>query len=337
MNVIRGPGELVALVPSLLGFEPADSVVVVLVREHGNLATLMRVDLADLLSDDAIEIALGMAREAAHESARLAVGLAYAQDELAGRLALEPVVAALADTVGTVEEWVVADGRYFCPRCTDPRCCPPGGRDVPAVGAGGDPCDALRWRVGADPGVTRADSATRRLCGRAATRWERRAERDLAGWRRTSCRTWLAALDSGASGPAPLGRLAAGLADVRVRDAVLLALVPQAERAVEDALEGRDSRAVGDALGAGMRPQRRPDPDRTDSLVALAHALLAHAPARLCAAPAAVLAVVAWWEGEASEARAWCTIALDHDPGYRLALLVLALINAEAEAGPGLR
>lgn len=329
MALITGPGELVALVPSLLGFDPSGSVVVVLVRDHGRLASLMRLDGADLLGDDATQIATAMARHAAQESARQAVVLAFMDDAVAGGIAADEAVAALEDTVGCVEAWQVIDDRYFCPDCVDPTCCPPGGRAVPEARGERGPA----WRSVAVAGATRAGPDVRRLCTRAAARWERRAERTPGSWRHDSLRLWLTALDEGADGPAPLGRLAAALADVKVRDAVLLALIPGAQQAVTDAMEGVDSQAIGAALGAGMRPARAPDPDRADALDVLLDRLLAVAPPRLCAPPAGVRGVLEWWRGDPAAARAWSEIALEHDPGYRLSLLTLALIETAEHPG----
>ncbi|WP_062295413.1 DUF4192 domain-containing protein [Demequina maris] len=324
MTTITGPGELVSLLPTLLGFQPRESVVTVLLRERGAVGAILRLDVWDLLGDVAAESAHELARIAMREGARRAVVVGYAEDEDEGCLAVATAAVALEETVAAVETWIVADGRYYCPSCEDPRCCPPGGRTVPSARPGA----ASAWAVAPDPGASRAPARERRLASRAARRWEDRAVKGLDAWRDASARHWRAALDEGADGPAPLGRLAAALADVRVRDALLLMLVPGSSRAVRDALAGRDSPAIAQALGAAMRPSRPPDPRRVDLVTDLLVAVLEHAPERLCAAPAATLGVIAWWEDDPDVARAWCAIALDHDPGYRLAVLVLALMDA---------
>ncbi|WP_062311591.1 DUF4192 domain-containing protein [Demequina rhizosphaerae] len=324
MTTITGPGELVSLLPSLLGFEPRESVVAVLLRERGALGAILRLDVWDLVNDAASEAARDLARIAMQEGARRAVVVGYADDEDDGCLAVATAAVALEETVAAVETWMVAGSRYYCPSCEDPRCCPPGGRTVPAARPGG----TSAWSVAADPGASRAPARERRLASRAAGRWEDRAAKDLEAWREASARCWRVALEEGADGPAPLGRLAAALGDVRVRDALLLMLVPGASRAVRDALAGRDSAAISKALGVGMRPTRPPDAGRVALVTDLLVAVLEHAPQRLCAPAAATLGVIAWWEDDPDVARAWCAIALDHDPGYRLALLTLALIDA---------
>ncbi|WP_062385826.1 DUF4192 family protein [Demequina iriomotensis] len=327
MTTITGPGELASLIPALLGFEPEDSVVAVVVREHGELGAILRLDERDLVGDRREDPARDLALVAMREGARSAIVLAYTRDESIAIEALATAVAALDETVASVEPWIVVAGRYFCPDCDDPRCCPPGGRPVPPGASVPGPAVRLRRM----PGSGRAPAAQRRLAARAARRWEDRAPRDLEAWRTESARRWRAVLRDGVDGPARLGALGAALADVRVRDAVLLMLVPGADEAVEDALRGIDSLALGRALGEGMRPATPPDPGTARRARTLLLDLLAHLPARLCAPPAATLAVIAWWSGGEREAREWCAVALDHDPRYRLALLVLALIDA---AGP---
>ncbi|WP_062520698.1 DUF4192 family protein [Demequina silvatica] len=328
MTVITGPGELASLLPTLLGFQPRESVVTVLLRERGELGAILRLDVWDLINDEASLAAHDLGWAAMREGARRAVVLAYTDREDEGCLALATAVNALEDTVATVEPWMVTDGRYYNPGCEDPRCCPPGGRAVPAATAR----SARSRGPSVDPGATRAPAAERRLVARAAARWERRRARGEEEWRGESAELWRRALNEGVEGPAPLGRLAASLGDVRVRDALLLMLIPRSGRAVRDALAGRDSTAVAAALGSGLRPSRPPVAARFAAARTLLEEVLEHAPRRLCASAASTLAVMAWWEESPGVARAWCAVALDHDPGYRLALLVLALIDS---AGPG--
>ncbi|WP_062303577.1 DUF4192 family protein [Demequina subtropica] len=325
MTTITGPGELASLVPSLIGFDPAESLVAVLIRERGELGALLRWDERDLLGEDGEEVAHALAVHAMREGARRAVVLAYTEDADLALAAIDLAVRALEERVASVEAWVVLDGRYFSPGCEDPWCCPPGGRPVPGAARAA----AGEVRVRRDPGPSRAPAAQRRLAARAARRWEARAAGDRGAWRRTSAERWRTALDDAPTGPAAMGALAASLADVRVRDAVLLMLVPDADDAVRDALAGRDSDAVARALGSGLVPSSPPRPELVDRARSLLVTVLEHAPARLCAPAAGTLAVIAWWCESASVARAWCAIALEHDREYRLALLVLALIDAE--------
>ncbi|WP_062378211.1 DUF4192 family protein [Demequina pelophila] len=326
MPAITGPGELVASVPTLLGFVPEESVVVVLLRPGGMLAAVMRVDRVEVLGPHGPDIARSIAAQAARETTRQAVALCYTDDDVRrGCPALDTVADALLETVGEVSRWAVAGRTYFAPGCRAADCCPPAGRAIPEE----RPEGVVRMRrAGRLRGVARAPQEDRRRAGRAARRWQGRRG-TLASWRDESLAEWVAALDGDAPADAPaLGRLAAGIADVRVRDAVLLALVPGADRAVADALAGTDSEAVGAALGTGLRPARPPRPARTHRATALLHGILAHATVDRYAPAAAMLGVLAWWEGAPEDALGWCAEALAADPDYRLAALVTALVDS---------
>ncbi|MDN4486804.1 DUF4192 family protein [Demequina sp. SYSU T00039] len=331
MTVITGPGELVALVPRMLGFEPADSVVTVLLGDAGAVLAALRVDRRDLLADDGPDLALQVAAQAARDGAARALVLGFT-DEPADRRcdALDRVADALADTVGEVGSWRVTAGRYFCPDCTDPRCCPPGGRAVPA--ARPDPGLDGRWRRAWARDLRSAPAEERRKSVRAARRWEARASAlGPAGWRVRSVETWLVALGSDGWNAALLGRIAAGLADVRVRDAALIALVPGADAAVAEARDGRDGEAVAAVLGAGLTPRSAPDPVRSARARELLAGILDHLAGERAAPAAAMLAVLAWWTSDRDGAVAWSEVALELQPGYRLAGLVRALVETSGE------
>lgn len=328
MTVISGPGELVALVPHLLGFEPRDSVVTVLVGLGGGITSAMRVDRGDLLAPDGPELALEIAAQAARDGAARAMVLAFGEGRASrGCAALDLVADALSDTVGEVGRWQVASGRYFCPDCTDPRCCPPEGRAIPRVtGAVMGP----RWRDARGLDLRGAPPSERRKGTRAASRWETRARSmDPARWRRESLAAWETAVarEGLGIGAAGMGRIAACLGDVRVRDAALLTLIPDATQAVLDAVDGRDTAAVAAALDIGLRPASPPDPARTAAAEDVLSEVLDILTGSRAAPAAAMLGVIAWWTGDRDRAIAWSEVALGLDPRYRLATLVLALVE----------
>ena len=111
---IRGPGELIAAIPLLLGFEPRESVVLVAILGGGRLGVLLRVDRADCLQADVVgPLSRGVVAHLARDGARSAIAVSFTEDPVrlacAATDALRPaLVAAGID----VEGWAVANGRY---------------------------------------------------------------------------------------------------------------------------------------------------------------------------------------------------------------------------------
>lgn len=221
----------------------------------------------------------------------------------------------------------------------------------------------------------RAGAAARGLAGRAAVRWQRagdeaRAERGrgadgpLREWRGASLDAWEACVRTAAEAlarqaraplapagsgervpgpvelpPAPLGRLAAALADTAVRDAVLLWCVPgTGDLAVRTAGGGPAAEldaATAAALAAVVDPVvgRRPDPGRTAAAVAVLEAVVAHAPRHRTAAPLTLLGFLAWWSGDGGRAGDRVAAALAVDDGHRLAVLLSSALAAAVPPG----
>jgi hypothetical protein len=195
--------------------------------------------------------------------------------------------------------------------------------------------DAL-YRLG------RAPDAARGLAGKAARRWERgSAADDPAARRGAAYDAWVGAVRAGADalGPAALGRLAAALADVPVRDAVLLWCVPGHEEAARrtargDAgadLEGATAAAIASVVDGGRAVA--PDAQRSAAAAAVLEAVAAHAPRRLAAPALTLLAFLAWWSGDGGRAGYRLDAALAAEPGYRLARLLDAALRAGLPPG----
>lgn len=131
--------------------------------------------------------------------------------------------------------------------------------------------------------------------------------------------------------PALLGRIEASLIDVRVRDAVLLALVPGTGDLPERTLLGGAGRPVGEiaqgtsaALDAVMDTRRGIAPDRTlvGVGVDVLERVVAHTRTSDQAAALTLLALIAWWRADGARAGVLLGRALDADPDHRLALLL---------------
>jgi hypothetical protein len=149
---------------------------------------------------------------------------------------------------------------------------------------------------------------------------------------RASSATWLRRWREAVSGPVPdqgprrrshqgLGReLGPAMADPRLRDAILVSLLPGAGRFPEDLLSG-----IPVDLDAVM--DRRPDEELMDRGCALLADVARRAAAGHRADALAVLAWAAWWRGEGTRARLLVARALDDHAGHRLAALVGRLLQ----------
>lgn len=142
--------------------------------------------------------------------------------------------------------------------------------------------------------------------------------------------------------PARLGRLAVALADVRVRDAVLLSLVPGA-REVADGTAGvggapvpRDvEAATARAIARVVDPRVGVPPDAAaaDAARLVLEQVVGGAPRRWHAPPLALLGFLAWWRGDGWLATRRVRESVAQDPGYRLAALVSGVLDAAVPPG----
>lgn len=312
---VKSPADLLALVPTVLGFHPDDSVVLVVTGGEG--AMHARLDLPR----DEVELAEAtdcLLRAGARAAARQVAVIAYTEDALLAEAVVDHLAGRLeADGVDVLCA-IRADGhRWYSLGCDD-ACCPAEGvpydvsshpitaqsvldgrvtfRDRRAL------ADSL---VGTDVDATAAvgqaaDAAMRRFQDAArhplGTESPEGARRHLVGeghWVRDRVRRFLETgepLDHDEA-----GRLLVALMNIEVRD------VAWAE-------------------------MDRPD---APAHVELWRDLVRRSPLDLSAAPAALLGFAAWLSGDG--ATAWCAVERCHqaEPGYGLAgLLSQALANA---------
>lgn len=122
------PADVVAAVPYLVGYHPADSVVLLALRGR-SLAFSVRADLPDAAGSepelDAVVAQLLDLVRRRHITGAVLVG--YGSAEL-----VDPVLRALdrcltGTGIVVLEALRCADGRYWSYRCADPGCCPPEG------------------------------------------------------------------------------------------------------------------------------------------------------------------------------------------------------------------
>jgi len=173
----------------------------------------------------------------------------------------------------------------------------------------------------------------------------------LRAWREQSMTAWRAAVaaelvgapavpraDASPLSASVLGRIEAALADRRVRDGVLVALVPGtgdlAERSVRDDATAA-SPEMSDAVGAIIDPRCAVEPPAVETAahVRVLEGVVAHG--RRGAQPPALtlLALLAWWQGDGARARLLLERALVEDPEYTLAQLLDATLAAAVPPG----
>jgi len=390
--VLRSSRDLLAAVPYLLGFRPRECCVVVCVTEEGQVGLVARTPLDDLdrAGPDGVDVDLDahtVARAAGRVRARLALVILYTDRPAADVGACASAVGrAFDDVLGgavDVESWLVSLQGYRGLDCADGACCPPGGRPVGELEQGEvGAAFVLAGRVIARSEeeahrIARAPAAVRDRAAKAAARGERargeaRADGDdgdrgaIGRWRAEAYATWCDLVrqacaelrtcppgDAVTLPPARLGRLAAALADVAVRDAVLLSLVPDA-RDVADATvsSGRGAATAGRGLGACpevrevevataraiarvVDPRVGVPPDAATAAAArlVLEQVVGAAPLRWHAPPLALLGFLAWWRGEGWLAARRVREAVQRDPEHRLAGLLAGVLRAAVPPG----
>lgn len=354
------PRELLALVPFQLGFQPRESLVLVSLRgPDGRVGLVARADLDDVCDPVAgPAVAARLVDHLRSDGAATVLAVVYTDDALPAAVpdgsrpwVAAATVASAAEPPGVANVWVVGRAGYRRLDCDDGLCCPAQGRPLEdlestQVGAhmvlAGATVRASRDQL-ADLAPVPEDD--RRRARAAAVAWRRARSADglrgpaHADWLERSLVAWHRAVE-GSAAPAELGQVAAALDDVVLRDAVLVSLVPGSGRLPEKIVQEvgsppqdtSTSDAVGRAVAALLDPAAgvRPDSETERGRSALERVVTHHDPR---AAPGrTLLALVAWWHGDAALAAAH----LDQVCGeqdYRLARLLRTALDAGMPPG----
>jgi hypothetical protein len=358
---VRDTRDLLSVVPYLLGYRPAECVVVVCVRPGGGLGLVARTDLSDLRRPaHRTEVADLVARRAAEDGTVAAWVVVYTDGGTgpgsAARAAADAFAAALDAVVPERESWAVGADRYRSLDCIDPLCCAPEGYPVDGLESTAPGAELVLSGRAPLPTrdalyrVPRAEQTRRDLAGRAANRWdlarvaaEESGRQEVASWRSRAYTDWLSAARTasvdGTVSPALLGRLSVALDDRHVRDAVLLWATPGGAGCAAAVARGDDDGANDRAVAAAMAAvvdvdaASRPDEELMRTCVTVLEDVVAHAQRRRTAPPLTLLAFLAWWSGEGARAGYRCAEAQAVDPGYRLAGLVAAALDAGLPPG----
>jgi hypothetical protein len=335
--VLAGPEDVVAAVPYLLGHEPRRCLVALAVRVSGDIGVVCRVDLPDDPAHvrpvtDRVAVAL------AADSAHTALVAAYVDPEREVRPAVGVLDALVAElrrqSIQLSDALLVHGPRYRSVLCTDPSCCPPGGRSVADakdrpvavqfVVSGRSP---VRDRSDLEPAAVPAPRTARRSAATAAARWRRRVSGGLdPGERCRLLEEWFAVLDDHRRlgvlpGPAAVGRLSAAWADdVRIRDAAMVSVLPAAGL-VPDSLIAGTPTDLAEVLAA------RSCAGAVHPVAPVLRHMAGHVAGPLAASVLAVHAWVAWVSGAGAAAGDLASRAVEADPGHRLATLVVQLLD----------
>lgn len=355
---LRGPGDVVGVLPYQLGYHPHDSVVVVSLR--GRRVGL--VARADLPPDDHVDgVAASLLGPLLRDGATSVIVVGYEDVADASHPLLLSLVEQLERAgVDVVDVAVVRGGRRFSAVCSEP-CCPPEGvplpdpADVPGVveyvGLGRSPLPsrgAVEHLVAADP----------RACAGVADAVDARSGLSRRRRRRRAAVAWATALRESRGGPGParagaglaladpvvLADLVLGLRDVSWRDGLIAWLAPgvlpvdKLDEVVVELLRsalpawggmGFGARGISSGADAGRAERVTLAMGREDllqRLLALCRSVPDDCP-REAAAICTVAAHLAWVTGDGALARVAVDRALRLQPAYRLALLLEELID----------
>ncbi|HEY1915859.1 MAG TPA: DUF4192 domain-containing protein [Streptosporangiaceae bacterium] len=319
---VGSPDSILAVIPALLGFHPADSLVVVgTAPPSGRVQVAFRYDLPDPPDP-------GAAAKIAAHATNVLVRHDLTTAVLAGYgpgAAVTPVTDALVAELRRTgiklhDVLRVHDGRYWSYACQDPQCCPPEG--VPfdptshpaaqALAAAGNTALADRAAVAASIAPLTGRSATSMrqavqraedhingiLDGATAGKDRSKAMHEVVTAGLSTVQEAIATYRDGGqiTSDDQFARLAVGIEDLRVRD---------------------------DAWA-------RMEPEHAKAHLRLWTDLVRHAPARYVPAPASLLAFTAWQSGNGALANVAAQQALAANPNYSMALLLLEAISAGA-------
>lgn len=299
------PDDLLAVVPTVFGFHPQDSLVLVVLHGRGG-PVHARVDLvAD--EDEMSDGLLGLLNAAARSGASHVVLIAYTDDPLLADEVTEQATDALVD-LGVDLVWAMrADGSRWYGLDCDEDCCPTEGR----------PYDLSSHPI----------TAQSVLEGKVTYRNRRELADSLVGTDTDDMEAVAEAADEAmrrfrrAGVPADLLR-AEGL---WVRDRVRSYL------ATQERLDAHEAGRMAVAMASiPVRDVAWSEMNRFNARthVELWRDLSRRTPLELRAAPAALLAFAAWLSGDG--ALAWCAVerCQEAEPGYSLAGLLTQALTA---------
>jgi len=317
---VGSPAEVLAAVPYLIGFHPSSSLVVIGARPpRDRVHVSFRYDLLDPPEDGyAREIAEHATAVLVNQQVSVAIVVGYGPGALVTPIAEEFRVRLNEAGIDVHEMLRAHDGRYWSYMCHDPGCCP----------AEGVPFDVSVSSVAAQ--MTLAGNVT--LPDRAALE---RSVAPLGGAARLSMAQATTRAENRAA-----DLVARSARSGRQRGGTLRPVIENGLRAVSDAvrtyrsgerISGDDEIAWLTVTLADLRVRddawARMDPEHRESHQHLWTDVVRRAEPRYVPAPACLLAFTAWQAGDGALANVALARALESDPGYTMALLLLEAVG----------
>jgi Domain of unknown function (DUF4192) len=332
---LRSPHELLAIVPFVLGFRPTNSLVVLCLSNH-RLGLTQRLDLPAPEHADHAVSALMPSLVAENPDSVVLIG--YENRAGASQPALESLSRALQSrSIKVHDRIVVRNGRWRSLDCDNPQCCPlqgarvPEPSDVPGIvaefiGQGISPHpdrEALARQLEAGP-----DAATVAKVLRSRQKAKAKGTGGPGVSRDELFAPWLRILDPEATviSAEDAAIASMSLLDIEIRDGLVAWLSPGTLNINELSGEVQE-------LFCGLTPawgEEHCDPASIASQNAVQDALIRLSgmlPDHVAAPALSVLASFAWWRGDGALARVALDRALRCEPDYRLARLLLQMVD----------
>jgi hypothetical protein len=345
---LRGPADVVAVLPYQLGYHPQDSIVVVALHDRA-VGLIERIDLP--APEHAEEAAGVLVPPLLRDRPEAVLLVGYETAEGSSRPVLDALRRLATEVdLDVLDRLVVRDGRWFAIDCAD-TCCPSDGlpvqaADTPAVaeyvGLEVSPLtgrSAIAELVDADPALAEAVGAALGALGSAdpaqldSDLSDARRLRALSGWS-VVCDVTGDAVEIEDLDPTQVALLVQSLGDLELRDGLVAWLCPGSLPL--DCLPPDLLDALRCTLPTPTWHRRSPDGSAAIAgrrLVARLQSLVRSVPDEHATPALTVLANLAWWQGDGALARSCLDRALRASPGYRLARLLERMLDLGVRPG----
>lgn len=335
MIKLKSPHELLAVVPYVLGFNPTNSIVT-LCLSGNRLGLTQRLDLPR--PQDAHCVGSALLPTLVKENPDSVILIGY-EDRVGDSLpAVESLSSALQSAAMRIHDrLVVSDGRWRSLDCHSPDCCPPIGSFVPEpedvsrvvaefIGAGVAPHpdrETMARQLEPGPQAVAVAKVMRSLQKARAKAGDcpaiPRAEL-FAAWPR------ILDADDAVITVEDAARAAVSLLDIEIRDAMVAWLCP-GTLDLKALSEGVQKLFCGLRKAWDKEDIEHPSTGAQNAVQDALIRLCAMLPDDLATPALSVLASLSWWRGDGALARVALARALRCDPDYRLAQLLLQMVD----------